>query len=418
MCIRDRNKRDNRMRKPQLVDYMLLTLLSLIWASAFFNIKIATYSFGPITIGFLRSFLGAIPVLILCFYKNIKIEAFSKDWKWFAIIGLVNLVIPFILISYGVNFVQSNLAAILMSTTPLSSTVLAHFFLKGEKFNLLKTIGLLIGFSGIVFLFSDDFLINENNFVAALLILLGSTCYVIGGVITLKISNKENENVTGSILIWSTIILLPFSIIFEKPWMLNPSTDSIISVIYLGIFPTGIAWLLRFRILKTNGLIFHSQVSYIIPIFGIILGYIFLNEIITSKIIVALIAVFIGIYLAKYIPINTAIRATIILDVIISFRNMYPKIIPNIGIIYETCEWNIRPFVFKILNLNNHAIPVGNIPKYITDIMESVEGFNIHGFSKIIENGRSIIVDQIKIEPVTFSFSLLLIFKVITPPIT
>ena len=75
--------------------------------------------------------------------------------------------------------------------------------------------------------------------------------------------------------------------------MLNPSTDSIISVIYLGIFPTGIAWLLRFRILKTNGLIFHSQVSYIIPIFGIILGYIFLNEIITSKIIVALIA---GIY--------------------------------------------------------------------------------------------------------------------------
>ena len=287
------------MRKPQLVDYLLLTLLSLIWASAFFNIKIATYSFGPATIGFLRSFLGAIPVLILCFYKNIKIEAFSKDWKWFAIIGLVNLVIPFILISYGVNFVQSNLAAILMSTTPLSSTVLAHFFLKGEKFNLLKTIGLLIGFSGIVFLFSDNFLINENNFIAALLILLGSTCYVIGGVITLKISNKENENVTGSILIWSTIILLPFTLIFEKPWMLNPSTDSIISVIYLGIFPTGIAWLLRFRILKTNGLIFHSQVSYIIPIFGIILGYIFLNEIITSKIIVALIAVFIGIYLAR-----------------------------------------------------------------------------------------------------------------------
>jgi drug/metabolite transporter (DMT)-like permease len=186
-----------------------------------------------------------------------------------------------------------------MSTTPLSSTVLAHFFLKGEKFNLLKTIGLLIGFSGIVFLFSDNFLINENNFVAALLILLGSTCYVIGGVITLKISNKENENVTGSILIWSTIILFPFTLIFEQPWMLNPSMDSVISVIYLGIFPTGIAWLLRFKILKTNGLIFHSQVSYIIPIFGIILGYIFLNEVITSKIIVALIAVFIGIYLAR-----------------------------------------------------------------------------------------------------------------------
>jgi drug/metabolite transporter (DMT)-like permease len=287
------------MRKPQIIDYLLLTLLSLIWASAFFNIKIATYSFGPVTIAFLRVFFGALPVLLLCYFKKIKIEAFSKDWKWFAIIGLVNLVIPFILISYGVKFVQSNLAAILMSTTPLSSTVLAHFFLKGEKFNLLKTIGLLIGFSGIVFLFSDNFLINENNFVAALLILLGSTCYVIGGVITLKISNKKNENVTGSILIWASIMLFPLTLIFEKPWLLNPSMDSIISVIYLGIFPTGIAWLLRFKILKTNGLIFHSQVSYIIPIFGIILGYIFLKEIITSKIIVALIAVFIGIYLAR-----------------------------------------------------------------------------------------------------------------------
>ena len=287
------------MRKPQIIDYLLLTLLSLIWASAFFNIKIATYSFGPVTIAFLRVFFGTLPVLLLCYFKKIKIEAFSKDWKWFAIIGLVNLVIPFILISYGVKFVQSNLAAILMSTTPLSSTVLAHFFLKGEKFNLLKTIGLLIGFSGIVFLFSDNFLINENNFVAALLILLGSTCYVIGGVITLKISNKKNENVTGSILIWASIMLFPLTLIFEKPWLLNPSMDSIISVIYLGIFPTGIAWLLRFKILKTNGLIFHSQVSYIIPIFGIILGYIFLKEIITSKIIVALIAVFIGIYLAR-----------------------------------------------------------------------------------------------------------------------
>ena len=214
-------------------------------------------------------------------------------------IGFINLVAPFYLIAYGVQSVQSNLAAILMSTTPLSSTVLGHFYTKNEKFNFIKTFGILIGFSGILYLFSDNLLIDENNFFSALLILLGSTCYVIGGVITLKISNKENENVTVSILIWSTIILFPFALIFEEPWMLNPSTDSIISVIYLGIFPTGIAWLLRFRILKTNGLIFHSQVSYIIPIFGIILGYIFLNEIITSKIIVALIAVFIGIYLAR-----------------------------------------------------------------------------------------------------------------------
>ena len=106
------------MRQPKLIDYILLTVLALIWASAFFNIKIATESFGPITIAFLRVFFGSIPVLLLCFYKKIKIEAFSKDWYWFAIIGFVNLVLPFFLIAYGIKSVQSNLAAILMSTTP------------------------------------------------------------------------------------------------------------------------------------------------------------------------------------------------------------------------------------------------------------------------------------------------------------
>ena len=114
-----------------------------------------------------------------------------------------------------------------MSTTPLSSTVLGHFYTKNEKFNFIKTFGILIGFSGIVYLFSDNLLINQNNFLSALLILLGSTCYVIGGVLTLKISKKKNENVTGSILIWAVIILIPFVSFIEQPWNLSPRLDSL-----------------------------------------------------------------------------------------------------------------------------------------------------------------------------------------------
>ena len=287
------------MRKPNIIDYLLLILLALIWASAFFNIKIATYSFGPVTIAFLRVFFGAIPVLLICYYKKIKIEAFSKDWHWFASIGFINLVAPFFLIAYGVQSVQSNLAAILMSTTPLSSTVLGHFYTKNEKFNFIKTFGILIGFSGIVYLFSDNLMINENNFISALLILLGSTCYVIGGVLTLKISKKKNENVTGSILIWAIIILIPLVTLIEQPWDIVPRLDSTISVIYLGLVSTGIAWLLRFKILVKNGLIFQSQVSYLIPIFGTILSFIFLRELITIKVLVSLIAVSVGIYFVR-----------------------------------------------------------------------------------------------------------------------
>jgi len=287
------------MKEPKILDYALLTLLALIWSSAFFNIKIATYSYGPVTIAFLRTFFGAIPVVGICLVKKIKIEAFSKDWYWFAAIGMINLVIPFFLIAYGMQKVQSNLAAILMASTPLSATVLAHFFTDNEKINLTKILGVLVGFSGIVFLFSDNILINESNFTSALLILIGSTFYVVGGLLTIKISNKKNENVTASILIWATLFLIPITIFTEKPWNLNPSIDSTISLIYLGVVATGLAWLLRFRILKTNGLVFQAQVAYLIPIFGIILGYIFLKELITPKVLISVAAVIIGIYLVK-----------------------------------------------------------------------------------------------------------------------
>ena len=287
------------MREAKSLDYFVLTLLAFIWASAFFNIKIATYSYGPLTIAFLRIFLGAIPVILLCYIKKIKIEAFSKHWYWFATIGIVNLVIPFFLIAHGVKNVQSNLAAILMASTPLSASLLAHFFTKNEKINLIKSLGVLIGFSGIVFLFSDNILINKSNFTSALLILCGSTFYVIGGLLTLKISNKKNENVTASILIWGSLVLLPISFLIEQPWNLSPRLDSTISLLYLGVFSTGIAWLLRFYILKHNGLVFQAQVAYLIPIFGVILGFLFLGEIITSKVLVSLLAVIIGIYIVK-----------------------------------------------------------------------------------------------------------------------
>jgi len=287
------------MRETKPLDYFLLTLLALIWASAFFNIKIATYSYGPLTIAFLRILFGTIPVVLLCHFKKIKIEAFSKDWIWFASIGVINLVIPFFLIAYGVQKVQSNLAAILMASTPLSASLIAHFFIKDEKINLTKTIGVLIGFSGIVFLFSDNILINEKNFISAILILCGSTFYVVGGLLTLKISNKKNENVTASILIWGSIILFPISLFIEQPWNLSPRLDSTLSLIYLGIFSTGIAWLLRFYILKHNGLVFQAQVAYLIPIFGVILGFLILKEAITAKVIISLIAVIIGIFIVK-----------------------------------------------------------------------------------------------------------------------
>jgi drug/metabolite transporter (DMT)-like permease len=288
------------MREAKPIDLFLLVLLALIWGSAFFNIKIATYTYDTFTLVFVRVFFATVPLVLWCFYKKIKIMAFSKDWKIYAIVGLVNISLPFLLIAYGTDKVQSYLSAILMSSTPLSGTILAHFFTSNEKFNLIKSIGVIIGFLGVAILFFDKIVISDSNLIYALIILFASTLYVIGGIITLKfLKNKGTENVTASTVIWSLISLLPFCL-YQEPWNnLNPSFESTLSLIYLGIFATGIAWMLRFHILITNGLVFQAQVAYLIPIFGVIFGYFLMDEIITWRVLISLIIIILSIYIVK-----------------------------------------------------------------------------------------------------------------------
>ena len=287
------------MREAKPIDLFLLVLLGLIWGSSFFNIKIATYSYDPFTLALIRVIFASIPLYLLCKYKNIKIQGFSKNWKPYALIGLCNIAIPFTLIAIGTAKINSYLAAMLMSTTPMSGSILAHFFTKDEKITFLKSIGILIGFSGILFLFFDKIIINESNYIYVLITILGSTFYSIGGILTLKLKTKGNENVTTSTTLWSVIFLFPLSMIFEAPWQSIPSTESTLALLYLGIVATGLAWLIRFRILTVNGLVFQTQVAYLIPIFGVLFGYFLMDEIITWRVLISLIIIILGIYIVK-----------------------------------------------------------------------------------------------------------------------
>tara|TARA_Y100001970_G_scaffold174685_1_gene213157 strand:+ start:323 stop:1210 length:888 start_codon:yes stop_codon:yes gene_type:complete len=287
------------MREANSIDILLLMALGLIWGSSFFNIKIATYSYDPFTLALIRVIFASLPLLMLCWYKKIKIQAFSKNWKPYAVIGLCNIAIPFTLIAVGTSKINSYLAAMLMSTTPMSGSILAHFFTKDEKITLFKSIGIIVGFLGILFLFFDKLIINESNYIFVLITILGSTFYSIGGILTLKLKTKGNENVTTSTTLWSVIFLFPVAMIFEEPWKLNPSIESTLSLLYLGVVATGLAWLIRFRILTVNGLVFQTQVAYLIPIFGVLFGYFLMDEIITWRVMISLFIIILGIYIVK-----------------------------------------------------------------------------------------------------------------------
>ena len=288
------------MKQAKTSDIFLLILLGAIWGSSFFNIKIATYSYEPYTLALIRVILATATMLAVSLIYKIKIYAFSGNWKIYALVGVCNITIPFSLIAIGTSKIDSYLAAMLMSTTPISGSILAHFFIKDEKIKFLKSLGIILGFIGILLLFLDKLIINESNYLFVLIIILGSTFYSISSIIILKkLKRLGNINVTTSTLIWSVITLLPLSFILEEPFKSTPTFESTLSLIYLGVVATGFAWWLRFKILSKNGIVFQTQVTYLIPIFGVIFGALFLDEQITWKVLVSLITIMSGIYIVK-----------------------------------------------------------------------------------------------------------------------
>jgi len=288
------------MKQAKASDIFLLILLGAIWGSSFFNIKIATYSYEPYTLALIRVILATVTMLTVSFVYKIKIYAFSSSWRTYALVGICNITIPFSLIAIGTNKIDSYLAAMLMSTTPITGSILAHFFIKDEKITFLKSLGIILGFTGILLLFFDNLIINENNYLFVLIILLGSTFYSISGILILKKLKKSgNINVTTSTLIWSVITLIPLSFILEDPLSSAPTIESTFSLVYLGVVATGFAWWLRFKILSKNGIVFQTQVAYLIPIFGVIFGSLILEEQITLKVLASLVIIISGIYIVK-----------------------------------------------------------------------------------------------------------------------
>ena len=111
------------------------------------------------------------------------------------------------------------------------------------------------------FYFSTKLLLMKI-IIFLIITIIGSTFYSVGGLLTLKIKDKGNENVTTSTTIWSIMFLLPISVIIDSPWTSQPTLQSTLSLLYLGIIATGVAWLIRFRILTVNGLVFQTQVAF------------------------------------------------------------------------------------------------------------------------------------------------------------
>lgn len=223
------------------------------------------------------------------------------------IVGIVGNFLPFYLISWSEQHIKSSTAGILMGVGPILTLILSHFFTRDDKFSIPKLISIFIGFIGVLFIFEINtfFNINSSNsleLLAKILIIFASLGYMMSNIIAYNtLKHVDSFLITFFATLFGAISSIPFLIASE---ISNPSyfsIKSLLPILYLGLFPTAIAFQLRYYITKTSGPVFLSYVAYLIPIFALFWGYLLLSESISTSSIIGISLILFGVYVGRKI---------------------------------------------------------------------------------------------------------------------
>ena len=295
------------LKKLTVNNYFLLIILSAIWGSAFFAIKIGLESFSPITVASLRLSIASLFLLFFFYIQKKKILFTGQIIYLLIIIGIIGNFIPFFLISWAEQHIPSSTAGMLMAIGPIITLVMSHFLTKSDKFTIIKFISISIGFIGVLFIFSTNSFGNlvEYNFIdliAKFLVIIAAFGYMLSNIIAYeKLNQLDSFSITTFATTFGAIFSIPFFLIDISFNNYNYSFNynSTLAVIYLGIFPTAIAFQFRYYITKTSGPVFLSYVAYLIPAFALIWGYILLSEKIGLNSLIGILLILIGVYLGQ-----------------------------------------------------------------------------------------------------------------------
>jgi|TARA_B110000902_G_scaffold256427_1_gene323205 drug/metabolite transporter (DMT)-like permease len=287
-------------RQPTRTDYIVLFALGALWGSSFGAIKIALHGVTPLTVMSVRILLAGAALLLLILVRKTPLPRGIQNWikiSWMALFGTL---IPFFLVPWGQLQIDSSLAAILMAVSPLFALTLGHFFSEHESFTLRQLLAMLVGFSGILLVFGENAISSINGNIWAQLAVIGAGfCYTISGVIVSRVRGASADSVSASIFICSSVIVFPLWMILEQPWSLHFETESLLALTYLGLVSTGMAFLMRYYIILRAGAVFLSYVAFIIPMFGILFGILFLGETISVNTMGAVVLILSGVYLGR-----------------------------------------------------------------------------------------------------------------------
>ena len=286
-------------QREQFINWSLLFTLVALWGTSFLAIKVSLQSFTPDQVVVLRLSIGALVLTLFMLARGKHLPKKPIAWVHFMILGLVGNVLPFWFIAKGQLFVTSSMAGLLMAIMPLVTLILAHFFIPKENLNRNKLLGFVFGISGIVLILGPTILGSENSLVGCLLVLFAAILYAANSIIARRLPTYSSAVVSTGVVICAALIsLMIWPSVLDIDWQ-PKSTFALLTIAWLGIFPTGVAVIVFFVLIRRAGPTFLSNINYLIPLVAYFIGALVLGELVVWHDMIALAAILSGIAVSR-----------------------------------------------------------------------------------------------------------------------
>lgn len=277
-------------------DWLLFLALGFLWGSSYLFIKFAVDDFGTFTLVALRLVVGAALLWAVVIAAREALPRARRIYGHLIVMACINITIPFLLITWAEQSVHSSIAAILTAPVPLFAIILSAFFLHDEPLRLNGLLGLLVGFVGVVIVTSPG-LSGEGTSVTGELALLGAAfSYAVGAVYSRRFVRGLRPMIPAVFQVtFAAIITGVAALLVEQPWQATPDLQAVVSILWLGLLGSGVAYLIVFRLFAHWGATRTTLVAYVIPPVGIVLGFLALQEPVDGRLIVGTMLIIAGV---------------------------------------------------------------------------------------------------------------------------
>lgn len=283
--------------------WLMFILLGAIWSSSFMWIKIAVQEVGPGSLVAFRVLFGLIFCVAVITLRRSAWPRTFKAWLPLLVVGITNLAIPFFLISWGEQAIDSAVAAILDATVPLFTIVIAHFLLRDDKMTAPKMLGLAIGFLGVVLLLSKNIGASPSSMLGEAAVVLASIFYA-GSAIYVRKTTEDTPGIVRSAgpLVSATAVMWLAVLLSGKPVEVPQLTITWVALLFLGVIGSGLAFVLCYALIHEIGPTRTSMVTYLFPLGGVILGVTFLHEQLSWQLIAGAALIIASLVVANWQP--------------------------------------------------------------------------------------------------------------------